>query len=296
MKKSNNIAMFNVDVSAISEDEDVLKAVFRMRFPPHHMCHHQHDRNCILEGILTDHCMSLSHFAAAKTATTTTIPGTQSLLLKRFQIEPSKEVSIDITNLVKLWKDSRQHGGCISLLISTKPHTHRLASMILSHLVSYPHTPLLTAHTVDNSSDASQPSLPFDTIDPYTYSQPNIHKRQVKQHSRIARQANNVKCRLVKHYVNFEDLGIANRIIAPKGVHMNYCSGRCFYPLSVNKNHTTVHAELQSLIHIINNSNVPPVCCSPMSYQSIAMLYFTRNRSIVLKRFYKISVQECGCS
>ena len=260
-----------------------------------HVCHTAHrntkDSYCILKGILDEHCDPHSAIWSAAT-------GYQ----EKFTVTSTKIMTFDVTKMIKKWKERQQMQGCITLMISYKginPIQHRqLTSIALTRLTIDPHRPVLIVHTHDSSPEENHTFLPSN-IDIH-----KINKRQSRNNnngrrgnsgnrSQSSRRQLTGHCGLIKYYINFKKIGLNGRIIAPRGMNVNYCSGSCVFPLATNR---TIHAEIQALLHLIDENSVPNVCCSPMSYQPIVLLYFTKNNTLTLRRFLKISVKECGCA
>lgn len=72
------------------------------------------------------------------------------------------------------------------------------------------------------------------------------------------------------------------------------CQGRCVHPMPSHLN-TTNHAIIQSLIHSIDPSAVPPPSCVPTETSSISILYRDMNNTVVVKSYADMRVEACGC-
>uniref|UniRef100_A0A1I8B7W6 TGF_BETA_2 domain-containing protein n=1 Tax=Meloidogyne hapla TaxID=6305 RepID=A0A1I8B7W6_MELHA len=112
------------------------------------------------------------------------------------------------------------------------------------------------------------------------------------------------KCSRHNLTIDIRELGLNERIIAPKTFETGYCAGSCEYPLDKSLRPSN-HAIFQSLIvklQSITNNNIttkiektPSVCCAPDKFDSLTMLYFNENGNLVLKNFPRMIVLKCGC-
>ncbi|XP_045031009.1 bone morphogenetic protein 2-like [Daphnia magna] len=112
-----------------------------------------------------------------------------------------------------------------------------------------------------------------------------------KKHKRKGRRDN---CRRQSLYVDFNDVGWNDWIVAPPGYHAYYCHGDCPFPLPDHLN-TTNHAIVQTLVHSVNPGAVPRACCVPTELSSISMLYIDEYDKVVLKNYHDMVVEACGC-
>ncbi|CAL8109742.1 unnamed protein product [Orchesella dallaii] len=145
----------------------------------------------------------------------------------------------------------------------------------------------------------------------FTYSDDghNVKTRDAKTLSRHYRSAQNQK-RRTKHknknrkrnlcqrhpmFVDFQDVGWNDWIVAPPGYAAHYCSGECPFPMAEHLNATN-HAVIQALVHSMNPALVPPPCCVPTKYSSLSLLYTDSSDKIVLKNYNEMVVDSCGCS
>ncbi len=272
-----NVVTFDFDISAIIHEDDITKAQLRIMLT--NGCHSHRNSHCVLEGLLDDQCNSQS---------------VRSGYQERFLETQSKIMTFDITNMIKKWMERQYTNGCITLMvsykgISTNEH-RRLTANTLIQLTKIHHKPLLVVYTRDNSPEENYTFLP-NNIDAY------MHRKITKRQSTNTRPSLLTgQCKRIKYYVDFKRLGLNRRIIAPKGININYCAGHCIFPLSSNNQNHTIHAEIQSLLHLIGEDSIPGVCCTPTAYQPIVLLYYSRGNTLTLRRFFKISVKVCGCT
>lgn len=108
------------------------------------------------------------------------------------------------------------------------------------------------------------------------------------------RRRNKALCRRRKMYVNFDDFGWTNWIIAPKGYEAYYCRGSCAYPIPGHLNPTS-HAVIQSTINSMNSKFIKPACCVPDKLKSIAMLYLDTNDRVIYQIKEDMVVLNCVC-
>ncbi|PSN48329.1 Protein decapentaplegic [Blattella germanica] len=101
-------------------------------------------------------------------------------------------------------------------------------------------------------------------------------------------------CRRHPLYVDFQDVGWNDWIVAPPGYDAYYCHGDCPFPLADHLNSTN-HAIVQTLVNSVNPSAVPKACCVPTSLTSISMLYLDEESKVVLKNYQDMAVLGCGC-
>ena len=101
-------------------------------------------------------------------------------------------------------------------------------------------------------------------------------------------------CQKRNLYVSFKDLGWQDWIIAPEGYPAFFCYGECSFPLNAHMNATN-HAIVQTLVHLMNPSDVPKPCCAPTKLSSIMVLYFDDNSNVILKKYKNMVVKSCGC-
>ncbi|RWS13376.1 putative TGF-beta ligand glass bottom boat protein-like protein [Dinothrombium tinctorium] len=101
-------------------------------------------------------------------------------------------------------------------------------------------------------------------------------------------------CQKKTLYVSFRDLGWQDWIIAPDGYAAFFCDGECSFPLNAHMNATN-HAIVQTLVHLMNPTNVPKPCCAPTKLSSIMVLYFDDNSNVILKKYKNMIVKSCGC-
>ena len=101
-------------------------------------------------------------------------------------------------------------------------------------------------------------------------------------------------CRRHKLFVDFQDVGWNDWIVAPPGYHAYFCHGECPFPMADHLNSTN-HAIVQTLVNSVNPSAVPRACCVPTDLSPISMLYLDEQEKVVLKNYKDMVVEGCGC-
>ncbi|XP_074597299.1 bone morphogenetic protein 7-like [Brevipalpus obovatus] len=102
-------------------------------------------------------------------------------------------------------------------------------------------------------------------------------------------------CQRRSLFVAFKELGWQKWIIAPDGYQAFYCDGQCSFPLNAHMNATN-HAIIQTLVHLMDPSQVQEPLCAPTQLSSIMVLYFDDTSNVILKKYKNMVVQACGCS
>ena len=101
-------------------------------------------------------------------------------------------------------------------------------------------------------------------------------------------------CGLKPLEVNLKEVGWGRTVISPLSYQANYCSGSCSFPLSQGENPTN-HATVLTILARKTGLEVPEACCVPKKMESLTILYFDSDGSVVLKTFPQMSVKSCGC-
>ena len=101
-------------------------------------------------------------------------------------------------------------------------------------------------------------------------------------------------CKRHRLYVDFNDVGWNDWIIAPVGYEAYYCDGNCPFPLTDSLN-TTNHAVVQTLVNGVDAKAAPPACCVPTSLNSLTILYVDEYDKVVLRVYQNMVVEGCGC-
>ncbi|CAD5231825.1 unnamed protein product [Bursaphelenchus xylophilus] len=125
-----------------------------------------------------------------------------------------------------------------------------------------------------------------------TKNQKRSNRKHRKHH--VLSSYDGTQCRRSKLYVDFGELNWDDWIMAPAGYDAYQCQGKCTHPMPSQLN-TTNHAIIQSLIHSIDPSAVPPPSCVPVETSPISILYRDVNNTVVVKTYADMKVEACGC-
>ncbi|WKY12654.1 hypothetical protein Q1695_003894 [Nippostrongylus brasiliensis] len=116
-------------------------------------------------------------------------------------------------------------------------------------------------------------------------------KKQRKQNHRNATESG--ICQKKALYVDFEEIGWQEWILAPKSYEAGQCVGTCPHPLPAYLNATN-HAIVQSLVNSLN-PQVPPPCCVPTETTHLSILFLDIDNKIIIKNYPDMRVEACGC-
>lgn len=166
-------------------------------------------------------------------------------------------------------------------------------------------SPILVTYTIRRSKDASSRSShrhrKRSATDRWSKTQrqqpPSPHPPPSS--ASAARQQKRLRtgggyCRRRSLYIDFNDIGWDDWIVAPVGYMAHYCHGECPTFLHESVNYTN-HAVIQSFVHSVEPRTVPRPCCIPTKLSPIPMLYVDNAAKVVLKNYEDMVVDECGC-
>jgi len=101
-------------------------------------------------------------------------------------------------------------------------------------------------------------------------------------------------CGLKPLEVHLREVGWGKTVISPFSYQANYCQGSCTFPLSQAENPTN-HATVLSILKRKQGTELPEACCVPKKMDSLTLLFFDSDGSVVLKTYPQMSVKSCGC-
>jgi len=216
---------------------------------------------------------------------------------KLVDVRHGRPIILDVVPAVERWLEtpSENHGLLIELtpLDATsnapKSHNHVRLRRAVNEEVSQwlPKQPMLFTYTDDGKNRPRS----ADAIVSRSKRAPQSSKRATQSRKRKDGREN---CRRYPLYVDFQDVGWNDWIVAPPGYDAYYCHGDCPFPLADHLNSTN-HAIVQTLVNSVNPSAVPKACCVPTSLTSISMLYLDEESKVVLKNYQDMAVLGCGC-
>lgn len=221
--------------------------------------------------------------------------------------------SFDIRPAVLKWKREEKHNhgleirlvgktqGVSSPTLSTDNHVRIRRSVHLSEGDWLLQRPLLVAFTDDGSSPSSSKPIRLTRLKRKRRQTPEDDnkkhkkgKKDRKKKRKRKKKGNKNICQRHGLYVNFNDVGWDDWIVAPSGYSAFYCHGDCMAPLP-HFTKASNHAMLQARVYKVNPGSVPMVCCVPSKMSSISMLYRDEKGRTVLKNYQDMSVDECSC-
>jgi bone morphogenetic protein 2/4 len=180
--------------------------------------------------------------------------------------------SLDVLPAVARWMEGgRTHGGLVVEVRAVNPGK---GAGVTSWTVEHPTVLVYT----DDGKDT------------------NRMKRDAgpKRKNRKKKRRRKTNCRRHPLYVDFQDVGWNDWIVAPPGYHAYFCHGECPFPMADHLNSTN-HAIVQTLVNSVNPSAVPRACCVPTDLSPISMLYLDETDKVVLKNYKDMVVEGCGC-
>eukprot|EP00092_Neocalanus_flemingeri_P009745 GFUD01010496.1.p1 GENE.GFUD01010496.1~~GFUD01010496.1.p1 ORF type:complete len:497 (-),score=76.23 GFUD01010496.1:281-1771(-) len=101
-------------------------------------------------------------------------------------------------------------------------------------------------------------------------------------------------CGLKPLEVHLREVGWGKTVISPVSYQANYCQGSCTFPLSQAENPSN-HATVLSILKRKQGKDLPEPCCVPKKMDSLTLLFFDSDGSVVLKTYPQMSVKSCGC-
>jgi bone morphogenetic protein 2/4 len=224
-------------------------------------------------------------------------PITRLIDSKVVDIRDDKPIILDVVPAVERWLETASEN--YGLLMEVTPvDTTSNVPMNQNHVRLrravdeddekwLPKQPILFTYTDDGKNRPRG----VDAIVSRSKRAPHSSKRAA--HSR-KRKDGRENCRRYPLYVDFQDVGWNDWIVAPPGYDAYYCHGDCPFPLADHLNSTN-HAIVQTLVNSVNPGAVPKACCVPTSLTSISMLYLDEESKVVLKNYQDMAVLGCGC-
>lgn len=86
--------------------------------------------------------------------------------------------------------------------------------------------------------------------------------------------------------LSFKDLNWDKVVLYPENrVEVNQCLGKCQWNTNLN-NHAKLRQNLDKRLQ---------VCCVPIQYSSLPVMYLDKFGNVVMKNYNDFVVQDCGC-
>lgn len=198
------------------------------------------------------------------------------------EFKTSKQISlnqigwqkIDVTSLVQSWC-SRRRRSRLEILVDC-------SGCIKNNLDLH----------IPSKEKQSQPNTPFVVVS----IEPDVIKR-TKRRAIDCSQAGRSQCCKQRFYVSFKTLGWDDWIIAPPGYYANYCRGDCGNGIRRTPDTLlTFYSHIFDEVRKFNKLNGNQLCCAPMKFSSMSLIYVGPDGSEIIKRdLPKMVVEECGC-
>lgn len=222
--------------------------------------------------------------------------------------------SFDIRPAVLRWKRASSHNHGLEIRLvgkssSPSPHNHiRLRrSARLQEKEWAQQRPLLVTYTNDGSSPSSYSKSSSPKSKQMTRLKRNKrqtpederknnkrNRRKNKKKQRRKKKGNKNVCKRHGLYVDFNEVGWNDWIVAPSGFAAYYCHGDCMAPLP-QFTKASAHAMLQARVYKVSPNTVPMVCCVPTTMTGISLLYMDEKGRTVLRNYQDMVVTECSC-
>ncbi|XP_055878309.1 bone morphogenetic protein 2-like isoform X2 [Biomphalaria glabrata] len=222
----------------------------------------------------------------------------------------SRWQTFDILPAILKWKNGVNHGLEVRLrsrapVLTTEHHVRVRRAASLQDLEWAITRPVLVTYTHDKSS-APSTSTPSPKKTKLRRNKRNAsggaskkdngrknNKKRGKKKRKKVKGKKNI-CKRHSLYVNFDEVGWNDWIVAPNGYNAYFCHGECMAPLP-DFAKATNHAMLQARVYKVNPNSVPMVCCVPIKMSPMSMLYRDEQGKTILKVYQDMSVDECGC-
>lgn len=204
--------------------------------------------------------------------------------------------NIDVTALVQKWfssdnKDKQllrlyvECSGCASQHVVVHPFTKDS----LEALKMQPHSS--RKRSKDEKIEIDKSNRPYLAV----HIEPATLKR-FKRRALDCSVATKSQCCKQRFYVSFKALGWDDWIIAPPGYYANYCSGKCGNGLHRTPDmFPTYYSHIVHEVRKYNKLNGNQLCCAPLKFSSMSLIYFGPDSKIIKRDLPKMVVDECGC-
>ncbi|KAG5669682.1 hypothetical protein PVAND_017565 [Polypedilum vanderplanki] len=248
---------------------------------------HKHMRHNVTLWIFRVHDTNLSDYNSA-----VDYDFTDEKLRDRIEFSVSKEITlsklgwnkVDVTSLLKKWY--AEHYSKVTL-VGNKESRLQLFIDCTGCVRNHLQVQLLN----DKNLSENEQNKPFLVVN----IEPNIVRR-TRRRAIDCSNAGRSQCCKQRFYVSFKTLGWDDWIIAPPGYYANYCRGDCG-----NGIHRTPDTLLTYYSHVFHEVrkysklNGNQLCCAPLKYSSMSLIYFGPDGKIIKRDLPKMVVDECGC-
>lgn len=196
---------------------------------------------------------------------------------------------LDVTDVIQKWYKEDSKERRMQLFVECSGCSDK----VQVHLFSEPNVEAESKrrNPKDQSSGDNDINRPFLVV----YIEPNVVKRN-RRRALDCSVATKTQCCKQRFYVSFKALGWDDWIIAPAGYYANYCSGSCGGGL--NRTPDTFLTYYSHVFHEVrkyNKLNGNQLCCAPLKFSSMSLIYFGPDSKIIKRDLPKMVVDECGC-
>lgn len=220
---------------------------------------------------------------------------------KTININDTGTVNLDVKPAVERWLRNPKHNYGLLINIKTDNYNNKKNNNLNQVPV---HEHIRLRRSIDESYDkwSNKQPLLFTYTDDGKYkprpirdviSSTNRSRRAPAKRGHRRKNGGDI-CQRRPLYVDFQDVGWHDWIVAPPGYDAYFCAGDCQFPIADHLN-TTNHAIVQTLVNSISPNLAPKACCVPTQLTSICMLYIDDQEKIVLKNYSDMAVVGCGC-
>ena len=115
------------------------------------------------------------------------------------------------------------------------------------------------------------------------------HKRNVPSRSSLNSSS---PCGLRSVQVHVKDIGMENQIYQPTRLTINFCSGHCRWPLTVQD--ATNSGKLQGRVAAITGQ-VPEPCCAPKTFEPLFLIEYDSSGGVTTSIKLDGKVVSCEC-
>lgn len=212
-----------------------------------------------------------------------------------FELSSSKVISVrnvgwqklDVTDLIQKMYEEITNEERLKIFVECSGCGNSIQISLFSH------KPSSLEDTQPQSEQGEEGNRPFLMI----HIEPLVIKRNRRRALDCSR-ATKTQCCKQRFYVSFKALGWDDWIIAPEGYYANYCSGTCGgginrAPDSFLTYYSHVFHEVRKLNY--NKLNGNQLCCAPLKFSSMSLIYFGHDSKIIKRDLPKMVVDECGC-
>lgn len=195
---------------------------------------------------------------------------------------------VDVTELIQDWYHENQKDSRLQLFIDCSGCGNKVQVHLFPEKLSVEQRRKRRNFKEQADSDVNRPFL-------VVHIEPNVVKRN-RRRALDCSVATKTQCCKQRFYVSFKALGWDDWIIAPAGYYANYCSGTCGG--GYNRTPDTFLTYYSHVFHEVrkyNKLNGNQLCCAPLKFSSMSLIYFGPDSKIIKRDLPKMVVDECGC-